>query len=394
MSRRFMHCPRNTRRAQRAICAFVLAVSFAFSGTTALAQSNLPPTVQADLLRDQIYAEAKANDSDAVIRAIDQYKKLVSDNQSSRMVFPTPLLWIEAKAAHESGDAPRALKALGDFLANTDRSSDQYKEALALYSKYQADATSAAKQQGDAKRAALVPRIAELLSRVQSDLIKIPAGNVTVRVGVKRGPDQPRQFQYPGFSIMRGAVTTLLWDVYAADTGRMSSDNWNGSATTVMNISEAKLTVRDIRPFVSWVSSKIPGHWSLPSEFELRTAAGEFMHRPVKLPPPEDAYVEYRSENVTNVGGDLVADCYHSPSLSNAPADGSPWTSECDKQYSEIVEYTFWKRGDEYPWRVDTWPYTEGHDSCAVEVEVEGEGKRFTSEGFCIATEFRLVRHN
>jgi hypothetical protein len=98
------------------------------------AQSDLPPTVQGDLLRNQIIEQAKANDADGVLASLDQYHKLVDAN---KLEFPVPLSWIEAKAARDAGDSKRALAALTAFLSHADRDSAEYKEALTLYPAYQ-----------------------------------------------------------------------------------------------------------------------------------------------------------------------------------------------------------------------------------------------------------------
>jgi hypothetical protein len=98
-------------------------------------------SVQADLLREKIYAQVKSNDAAAALVSLDQYHKLA---QRLRLRFPPPLYFIEAKTAHEAGDATRALSALVEFLHRANRHSDQYKEALGLYPQYQQLAEGAA----------------------------------------------------------------------------------------------------------------------------------------------------------------------------------------------------------------------------------------------------------
>lgn len=141
----------------------------------ALAQSNLPPAVQTDLLRDQIYGEAKANDPEAVLRSLDQYKKL-----DGVVVLPPPLLWIEAKAAHDAGDGKRALDALGSFLASSPRGSAQYNEALASYPTYQQAAGAADALQIDARRAASQASIPTVLSEIESTIVTVPGGRLSI----------------------------------------------------------------------------------------------------------------------------------------------------------------------------------------------------------------------
>jgi hypothetical protein len=93
--------------------------------------------VQADLLREKIDAQDKANDSDATLVLLDQYHLPA---RRRRLVFPPPLYVVEAKVAHEAGDAMRALSALTVFLHRANRDTDRYKEALALYPKYRQSA--------------------------------------------------------------------------------------------------------------------------------------------------------------------------------------------------------------------------------------------------------------
>jgi hypothetical protein len=105
------------------------------------AQPRPAPSVQADLLREKIYAQVKSNDAAAAMVSLDQYHKLA---QRLQLRFPPPLYFIEAKTAHEAGDPTRALSALVEFLHRANRHSDQYKEALGLYPQYQQLAQGAA----------------------------------------------------------------------------------------------------------------------------------------------------------------------------------------------------------------------------------------------------------
>jgi hypothetical protein len=100
-----IHAPRqallvrfNLERLGFLVCLFHFGVC--------LAQPRLAPDVQADLLREKIYAQVQSNDSDATLVSLDQYHTLA---QRLKLVFPPPLYFIEAKAAHDAGDATRAL---------------------------------------------------------------------------------------------------------------------------------------------------------------------------------------------------------------------------------------------------------------------------------------------
>src|SRR5580658_10275461 len=98
------------------------------------AQPRLSASVQADLLREKIYAQVKSNDDAAALASLDQYHQLT---QRMQLRFPPSLYLVEAQAAHEAGDATRALSALVEYLNRANRHSEQYKDALALYPQYQ-----------------------------------------------------------------------------------------------------------------------------------------------------------------------------------------------------------------------------------------------------------------
>lgn len=256
-----------------ALCFFYL-----LGASHASAQSNLPPAVQADLLRDQIYAEAKANDSEAVLRSIDQYKKLGVE-------FPTPLLWIEAKAAHDSGDAQRALRALGDFLAKTDRGTEQHKEALALYPQYLKSSEAYSQQQTDALRASLAALVPKVIDEMRDGLVSIPGGHLSIRdhygsINALFPWSKDQELDLQTFRILRTCITERWWDIYLADTAQSSWDNYEGGdpARCILHrgrTDEHELLFRsaDLQAFMSWVNSRSRQRWRLPTEGELALIA-------------------------------------------------------------------------------------------------------------------------
>ena len=93
------------------------------------AQPRPSASVQADLLREKIYAQVKSNDDAAALVSLDQYHKLA---QRMQLRFPPSLYLVEAQAAHEAGDPTRALSALVEYLNRANRHSEQYNEALAV----------------------------------------------------------------------------------------------------------------------------------------------------------------------------------------------------------------------------------------------------------------------
>jgi hypothetical protein len=109
------------------------------------AQAPLPIEVQADLLRNRISASARANDLKNALDAINEYKKL-------RIEVPPPILLVEAKAAHQSGDPLRAFTTLSAYLRSADRTSDGYRNALSIYPEYHVAAEPLLKQAEEKKR--------------------------------------------------------------------------------------------------------------------------------------------------------------------------------------------------------------------------------------------------
>lgn len=248
--------PKDIRAITRALLLVALA-----GFRLALAQSDLPPAAQADLLRDQIYAQAKANDPEGVLHSIDAYKKLP-------VAFPPPLLWLEAMAAHDAGDSGRAVTALTGFIARAERGSDQYREALALYPAYKKAADAAAALQVDARRQALLQRVPVILAEVQANTVRFKAGGFDVKdLHLHYGWDQTYIYGHVNakpFAMTTKPVSHLLWDVYCAEVGCDSKDEWLGrsSARNFKSLKEAQ-------DLATWVGLRLHSAWRLPTEDEL-----------------------------------------------------------------------------------------------------------------------------
>jgi hypothetical protein len=118
------------------VCLCVLGITHT---NAVLAQTELPVKVQADLLVNKVIAAAKGGDLQEVLADINQLKELKVD-------VPPPILLVEAKAAHTTGDPLRAFTALKAYLGVSHDDSKGYKEALALYPAYQRDAAPAIQQ--------------------------------------------------------------------------------------------------------------------------------------------------------------------------------------------------------------------------------------------------------
>jgi len=302
------------------------------------AQQGPAPSVQADLLRDKIYAQAKANDVEAVLTSLDEYRKL-------SIPFPTPLLWIEAKAARESGDSKRALEALTAYLNRTDHNPDQYKEGLALYPSYKKEAEGSTQLQTDSRRQALIARIPEVVTQLNNSVVSIPGGLATLPEDWNGSVDFPlfekkhlgktRNLKIQDFSLTRVPINYFWWDVFAADTGRPSYDDWKGDSQN-LDFPVSFIQPQDVRAFAEWVSKHAGGHWQLPSEVELIWVALVTGDRKSALATSIEPiagsyryYDEVLKLDLPAYNREITGDCWHNSFGAN-PADGSSWELQCD----------------------------------------------------------------
>jgi formylglycine-generating enzyme required for sulfatase activity len=289
-----------------------VAALFLVLGPTLLSGQGLTPSVQAELLRDKIVSQAKANDADGVLKSLDQYHKLVDDN---KLTFPPPLYLIEAKAAHDAGDANRALSALTEFLNKSEADSSGHKEALALYPQYQQSSASAYKLSEDARLQALSARIPEVLAQINASVVAVTGGRITCsKIGPSvtwsitgTGPFNPEpqrptvygngpnicgpieESTVESFDVMNRCVPNLWWDVYVVDTGKASTyDGWAGSDDCAGALvwaaflqgqnKDRSIALSDIANFITWVSAKTGKLWRLPRESELALMYQKAVH--------------------------------------------------------------------------------------------------------------------
>lgn len=275
------HATAITLRAATAL--WVTLVLSALHVSPIMAQQGLAPSVEADLLRDKIYVQAKANDADGVIASLDQYHKLVDAN---KLTFPVPLYWIEAKAARDTGDARHAFAALTEFLNKADHGSTEYKEGLALYPAYEQAVKDSEALQDDARRAALIARVPEVIQSIRESLVEIPEGqfscpakNFSCAGLAKRPPIEVRKFH------ITKCFAPLWWEVFVADTDRgeppFRSDYREQPCSDFITFQRAEskptfgldtspsVSIADLETFVAWVSSHDGGKWRWPTEAEL-----------------------------------------------------------------------------------------------------------------------------
>jgi hypothetical protein len=248
-------------------------------GPTLLLGQGLAPSVQADLLRNQIYAQAKANDADSILKSLDQYHKLVEDN---KLDFPVPLYWIEAKAAHDTGDTARALNSLTQFLNKADHGSAEYKEGLALYPVYQDAVGKSLALARDAKRAALITRVPEVIESMRKSLKEIPEGQFSSpaknfewnrTIDGHYGRLFTFSVKVPRF-LMTSCITLEAWKAFIADTGRGDVELRDGDSTcsppeTLAFEPHDWPSQSDLQAFAAWISAHDGGKWRMPNTSEL-----------------------------------------------------------------------------------------------------------------------------
>ncbi len=113
-------------------CSLLIATLVILGFASAWAQDELPPDVRSDLIHKQVISALKERRLDDALVHINELKRLP-------VAFPTPLLWMEARAAKQEGYHRRAYSALSDYLKKADRSSSDYLAALDAYASYKAD---------------------------------------------------------------------------------------------------------------------------------------------------------------------------------------------------------------------------------------------------------------
>ena len=292
---------------------------------TVLLGQGLAPSVQADLLRNQIVEQAKANNPEAVLATLDQYHKLVTDNN---LMFPPPLYLIEAKAAHDAGVAQRALSALAQFLNSSDHSSAQYKEALALYPEYEK------RSAGEAQQVLRAAGFGDL----ESLMVAIPGGSF--RMGDLSGnyhfDELPvHTVTIKPFRLSKYKLQLKYWRAYhMADPSSAEGCGSDPDAPV------ACVSWEDAHRFTAWLNSHGEHGFRLPTEAEWEYAAraGSTTRYPWGDDDDASKRQDYNDFNVTPPGKyppngfglfemigypmEWVQDCYNI-NYDGAPSDGS-----------------------------------------------------------------------
>lgn len=121
-------------RSRLVLFALLVVPLCAWTGRTY--SQNLPPKVQAAILRNEIITAVKHNDLTAVVAATDQYRKL-------GIAMPPALLLVEAQSLHRLAHPVKAFSTLKSFLVSADRKSGEFQVAVQLYPSYQHAANQA-----------------------------------------------------------------------------------------------------------------------------------------------------------------------------------------------------------------------------------------------------------
>ena len=93
------------------------------------AQTALPPSVQADLLKSKIVDAVKAGKTDVAMKLIRDFHGL----EAQGINVPQPLLLFEAKEYHKRSEEVPAFDVLTKYLNAPKQSDQEYSVALRLY---------------------------------------------------------------------------------------------------------------------------------------------------------------------------------------------------------------------------------------------------------------------
>lgn len=104
-------------------------VAFLASWSCAWGQSSLPPTVQADLLNQDIVSAYGSGRLSDIPPLLDQYYAL----GKLGIDVPSPIRLLEVRLAMQAGARNRAMCSLEGYFSRAERTDAGYQEALAIY---------------------------------------------------------------------------------------------------------------------------------------------------------------------------------------------------------------------------------------------------------------------
>jgi hypothetical protein len=134
------------------------------------------------------------------------------------------------------------------------------------------------------------------------------------------------------------------WDVFLADTGRVSIDDFKPSNSCISGFisygsTKHLLSEQDVVAFVNWVSSHDEKRWRLPSESELEwieSRAASMYPKDYSKPAHPNPDVELGATCCGEFVSEVVQDCWHE-AFSGAPTDSSAWTTGCSQQAKTVL---------------------------------------------------------
>ena len=109
----------------------IIVAAFLGLAQSAVAQSGLPPKVQADLLLEEIAEQIREKDFDAALVNLIHYDAVVFNEGT--LEFPPPLRLTWAKLLFTTGQYYDSSVQLGRYFRDAPQEGDAYREALALH---------------------------------------------------------------------------------------------------------------------------------------------------------------------------------------------------------------------------------------------------------------------
>lgn len=325
---------------------FVAAFCLSLAAQSAFSQSNLPPDVQADLLKNQIVDQFKRNDAEGALNSIERYKRI-------GVTVPPVLYFYEAKAATTTKEYLRAKTAMEQYFKE-EHDDSHYAEALKLYPQIQETANQ--------EMTVIVRSVAGTLQ-----LVNIPGGAFMMGNAAVNFESPSHRVTVRGFGLMKYEVTFDQYDIFAKSTGRALPDDngWGRANRPVINVSW-----NDAQAFAQWLSTdnrklRLPteGEW----EYAARAGAttiypwgddighgnancrdcdsqwGGKMTAPVGSFAPNAFGIHDMNGNVR----EWVQDCHHL-GYDGAPSDGGAWVTACYYKENRMLRGGAWDTPAEY----------------------------------------------
>jgi len=291
----------------------------------AYAQSNFPPEVQRQLLRQKILDAGKRSDWAVVVSAIEEYRQLAKNHPNDpTLEVPPALLADEAIAADKLGDDTRAAAALEEYFQKGSSQDALYKKAIELYP--------------TAKKNAKVALLNNFLRTLDSQMVLVPGGRFQMGSDWCKKQDVGKNnrcsedwhadpVHWVSVNPFRMQKRTTAYDV----------------VTTFVDLLqlEGHSAYEVAQKFTLWANLKTGHSFRLPSESEYEYiiyggAPPQFpFYNGFTVPRREDFFgVEL------NAGPELMNDCWHD-NFESAPQDGSAWDIANCPNGQRVVRHAF-----------------------------------------------------